>query len=67
MQAAIISDHFGPHDALTGPDRALRRLEATPAFAINASGAEIEALARDDRVLDIALDQARPPASGNAR
>lgn len=61
MQQAIITDHFGPPDALTGPDRALRRMEVTPAFAINASAAEIEGLARDERVLDIVLDQVRRP------
>ena len=64
MQQAIISDHFGPPDALTGPDRALRRMEVTPAFAINATAAEIEGLARDDRVLDIVLDRVRRPVPG---
>jgi hypothetical protein len=58
-QDAILADHFGPPDALTGPDRALRRLEVTPAFAINASAAEIESLAQDGRVLQIVQDQPR--------
>jgi hypothetical protein len=61
MQDAIIADHFGS-PATLGPERALRRLDVTPAFAINASLAEIEALARDDRVLHIALDAARRPS-----
>jgi hypothetical protein len=62
MQDAIIAGHFGS-PATLGPERALRRLEVTPAFAINASLGEIEALARDDRVLHVGLDQARGPAS----
>jgi hypothetical protein len=66
-QEAIIRDHFGPLSALTGPERALRQLEVTPAFAINASEAEIDALARDSRVLDIALDQPRRPVPDTAR
>jgi hypothetical protein len=58
LQDAIIADHFGPA-AATAPERALRRMAITPAFAINASLPEIEDLARDNRVLHIGLDAVR--------
>jgi hypothetical protein len=60
-QEAILRDHFGPPAGLSRPDRALRRLAITPAFAIDASADEIAALARDPRVLGITLDRPRPP------
>jgi hypothetical protein len=58
MQDAIIADHFGAPQVL-GRERALRRMEITPAFGINASRDEVEALARDDRVTHIGLDAVR--------
>ena len=67
VQDAILVDHFGPPETLAGPERALRRMVATPVFAINASAAEIEGLAQDGRVLQIVLDQARRPAPAKAR
>jgi hypothetical protein len=60
-QDSIISTHIGPPAGLLGPDRALRRMEVTPAFAINAAAAEIEALATDSRVINIAIDEVRRP------
>ncbi len=60
-QDPILSAHFGSPAALTGSDRALRRMEISPSFAINASAAEIEALANDDRVTQIRIDGLNKP------
>jgi hypothetical protein len=60
-QESIVTAHFGPLATLTGRDRALRLMELTPAFAINATAAEIEALANNPRVLNIAIDKVERP------
>jgi hypothetical protein len=67
MQDAIIATHFGnaaqPRPG-SGFPRALKRLEVSPMFAINASLAEVEALAADPRVVRIHHDRlARPDLS----
>ena len=60
-QDAILSARFGALSALNGPERALRRMEISASFAINASAAEIESLAGDSRVVGINADGlARP-------
>src|SRR5262249_6931244 len=46
---------------LSSSERGLTRMSISPAFAINASAAEIEALANDDRVVTIELDQLGRP------
>jgi hypothetical protein len=60
-QDPILSAHFGAPSGLNGPDRALRRMEISPSFAINATAAEIEALANDDRVTQIRIDGLNKP------
>jgi len=60
-QESIVTTHFGALAGLAGPDRALRLMEITPAFAINATAAEIEALANDPRVLSIVVDKVERP------
>jgi hypothetical protein len=57
VQDAILGDHIGDPRALTNPSRGLTRMDITPAFAINATMAEIEALANDDRVVTIEIDR----------
>jgi subtilisin family serine protease len=55
-QDAILSDRVGPPaTALAG--RGLTRMDLTPAFAFDATVAELEALADDDRVVTIVLDR----------
>src|SRR5262249_42013543 len=44
IQDAILADHIGAPQTLTVPGRGLSRMDITPAFAINATEAEIEAL-----------------------
>jgi len=60
-QSALITSHFGPLAGLTGGGRALRMMEVTPAFAINATAAEVDALANDPRVVSIAIDKIEKP------
>ncbi len=60
-QDPILSAHFGAPAALSGSDRALRRMEISPSFAINATAAEIEALANDNRVTQIRIDGLNKP------
>lgn len=60
-QDPILSAHFGAPSALSGPDRALRRMEISPSFAINATAAEIESLANDARVTQIRIDGLNKP------
>src|SRR5262249_17441966 len=48
-QTAILVDRIGDPATLTGPGRALTRMDVTPAFAINATVAEIDALAKTPR------------------
>jgi hypothetical protein len=60
-QDSIIAAHFGSPAELAGPNRALTRMSISPAFAINASASEIEALANDDRVLTIQIDEVGRP------
>ncbi len=60
-QDLILSAHFGAPSGLNGYDRALRRMEISPSFAINATAAEIEALANDDRVTQIRIDGLNKP------
>ena len=60
-QESIVTAHFGPLAALTGRERALRLMGITPAFAINATAAEIEALANNPDVLNIAIDKVERP------
>jgi subtilisin family serine protease len=61
VQDSIVTTHFGAIAGLAGPDRSLRLMEITPAFAINATAAEIDALANDPRVLSIAVDKVERP------
>src|SRR5262249_27109360 len=60
-QDAILITHFGPPSQLTGAERALKRFDITPGFAINATPAQIEALAADDRVVTIEIDRIGKP------
>ena len=60
-QTAILVDRIGDPATLTGPGRALTRMDVTPAFAINATAAEIDALANDSRVVTIELDRIGDP------
>jgi len=65
VQDAIIATHFG---SVTDPKpghgfaREIKRFEITPAFAVNVTTAELEALAADPRVKSINYDRAVPPA-----
>jgi len=61
IQDSILSAHFGALPPLTTADRGLTRMSITPAFAINASASEIEALANDNRVVAIELEQVYSP------
>jgi hypothetical protein len=66
VQDAIIAAHFGSaSDPRPRPGfaRGLTRFETTPGFAISATLPELEALAADPRVTQIALDRAVPPAA----
>jgi serine protease len=55
-QDAILSDRVGPPaTALAG--RGLTRMDLTPAFAFEATVAELDALAEDDRVVTIVVDR----------
>ncbi|HEV1999976.1 MAG TPA: S8 family serine peptidase, partial [Xanthobacteraceae bacterium] len=62
-QNAIIGTHFGnaanpaPGQGFT---RGVRRFDITPAFAVNVTRAELEALAADPRVVRIQYDRAVP-------
>ena len=58
-QDAILADHFGSATALSegqGFARSLQRMIISPAFAINVTGAELDALAADPRVVNVSLD-----------
>src|SRR5262245_45333490 len=59
MQDAIIASHVA---TAVGFDRAITRFEITPAFAANATAAELESLAADPRVKTLNSDRAVPPA-----
>jgi hypothetical protein len=60
-QDTILSSDVGPPGQLSGAGTALRRFDITAGFAINATAAQIEALAQDDRVVSITMDRAFPP------
>jgi subtilisin family serine protease len=62
-QNSIIADHFGgPAIAAADvPERGLTRMIITPAFAIDATAAEINSLANDRRVTTIGLDRLGSP------
>ena len=60
-QDAILSDRVGqPTTLVTG--RGLTRMDVTPALVFNATAAELDALADDDRVVTIELDRLGGPS-----
>ena len=62
-QNTILTTHFGNAANLRpgqGFDRGVRRFDITPAFAVNVTRAELEALAADPRVVRIQYDRAVP-------
>ncbi len=63
-QDAIISSHFGSAGSSAsgaGPARGISRFDLTPGFAVNVTGAELQALAADPRVTAINYDRPMPP------
>src|SRR5262249_36692743 len=60
-QDAIVTSHIGEPSQLSGPNRAFSRFDVTPGFAINATAAEIDALANDARVVSIEIDRLGAP------
>jgi hypothetical protein len=60
-QNAIIESHLSAPPTFAGADRALQRMTVTPAFAVNATAAEINALAADPRVQAIEIDRIGRP------
>jgi hypothetical protein len=65
VQDAIIASHFGraANPRLgQGFERGLIRFDLTPAFAVNVSAADLEALAADPRVQTITLDRTMAPS-----
>jgi subtilisin family serine protease len=60
-QDDILSATIGAPSDLTGPRRGLSRFDITPGFAINASAAEINSVANDNRVTSIEIDRLGRP------
>jgi hypothetical protein len=67
MQDALIGSHFGGAAAAAGTtvsgqsfERGILRFDYTPAFAVNATQSELDALAADPRVVHIQYDRAVP-------
>src|SRR5205085_6966422 len=60
-QDVILGTHFGNQSQCDAPGKALNRFDVTPRFAINATAAEIESLANDNRVRVIEIDRIGRP------